>query len=68
MKTIFAAFNRTSHKESKRLVNTALNRDRLISFSNKLKNSTTGVVINDYSVGEEKLTSQFSRPPKASTD
>lgn len=68
MKNIFAAFSRTSHKENMKLVNTALNRNRLIKFSNKLKKSNAEVVIKDYSVGEEKLTRQSSRPAKASAD
>lgn len=64
MKNIFSAFNKPSKKDSDRLVNTALNRERLISFSKKLKTSSTGDIINDYSVEEEELISQFNRSPK----
>jgi len=69
MKNIFFSFLHGLDKaDDKRVVRTALNRDRLIRFSNKLKESSSGVIIYDYSVEDEELTNQSSGPPKAATD
>jgi hypothetical protein len=54
--------------DDKRVVHSALNRDRLIKFSQKLKESNSGAIISDYSVQDEELTNKSSRPPKTATD
>lgn len=69
MKNIFVSFLHGLEKEDdKRVVQTALNRDRLIKFSHKLRESNSGVIICDYSVEDEEQTNQSSRPSKAAAD
>jgi hypothetical protein len=74
MKNIFNYFYNSPKKSSKRLVNTALNRDRLIRFSHKLRESTKDLVIEDFSVDDdspdnkESLTNQSKRSPTILTN
>ena len=60
--------HRLKKSNDKRVSDTAINRERLIRFSHKLKNSYSEEIIFDYSVEDEKSEIQSSRLPLATTD
>lgn len=61
MKKIFISFlQRTRRENEGRVFHTALNRDRLIKFSHKLRKSNAHVPIPDYSVKNESLAKESS--------
>ena len=69
MKIFFASFLHGSEKESdRRVVKTALNRDRIIKFSHMLREVNSIEIISDYSVEDEDLANQSGGPPATAAD
>ena len=53
MKNFFVQWLVNHQEQEKRVINSDLNRDRLIRFSQRLKESSADVVVHDYSVNDD---------------